>query len=58
MDIVFNQAQIKAAAIAICQACGENPHHTGDARGNNYRWQDYLEIAEAGLTAAIEAGKP
>jgi hypothetical protein len=58
MNVVFNQMQINAAAIAICKACGENPDHAGDARGNDYRWQDYIEIAEAGLTAAVEAVKP
>jgi len=29
-------------AKAICFACGEIPEHNGDARGNAYRWQDYL----------------
>jgi len=30
-------------AMAICEACGENPMFKGDARGNKWRWQDYLE---------------
>lgn len=38
-------------ARAICTGCGENPDHRGDARGNDYRWQDYLEPADAALDA-------
>ena len=30
-------------AHAICEACGEEPMHLGDTRGNDWRWQDYLE---------------
>jgi len=38
-------------ARAICQACHENPDHKGDATGNDYRWQDYLEAADAAIAA-------
>lgn len=38
-------------ARAICTACEENPDHRGDARGNDYRWQDYLETADAAIRA-------
>lgn len=38
-------------ARAICTGCDENPDHRGDARGNDYRWQDYLEPADAALDA-------
>lgn len=51
----FTQAQINAAAKAICIACKENPDHVGDSRSNEFRWQDYTSIAEAGLKAATEA---
>lgn len=38
-------------ARAICVACHENPDHTGDARGNAKRWQDYLDCADAAIAA-------
>lgn len=38
-------------ARAICEACGENPDHTGDCRGNEWRWQDYRAIAQAAINA-------
>lgn len=38
-------------ARAICSACGENPDHIGDARGNQHRWQDYLPVADAAIAA-------
>lgn len=46
-----DQAQVMRNAVArtICSRCGENPDHRGDARGNQYRWQDYLEIADAAI---------
>ncbi|WP_051246234.1 hypothetical protein [Thioalkalivibrio sp. ALE19] len=34
------------AAYAICRQCDDDPDAQGDARGNDYRWQDYLEIVE------------
>lgn len=40
-----------AVARAICEACEENPDHKGDARGNPFRWQDYLPIADAAIEA-------
>jgi len=30
-------------ARALCCACGEDPNAVGDAKGNDYRWQDFLE---------------
>ena len=44
-------AKRNAVARAICTACQENPDHHGDARGNQYRWQDYLEAADAAMAA-------
>lgn len=46
-----DQAQVmrNAVARAICAHCDENPDHRGDARGNEYRWQDYLEVADAAI---------
>ena len=40
-----------AVARAICTACHENPDHKGDAGGNQYRWQDYLDAADAAIAA-------
>lgn len=47
-------------ASAICAACGENPQHRGDARGNDCRWQDYGEAADAviGELQAARRGEP
>lgn len=47
-------------ARAICSACGEKPDHSGDARGNARRWQDYECIAQAVLAElqAAETGEP
>ena len=36
---------------AICAACDENPDHKGDARGNEFRWQDYADAADAAISA-------
>lgn len=38
-------------ARAICAACFENPEHSGDASGNEKRWQDYLACADAAIAA-------
>ena len=38
-------------ARAICEACGENPDHPGDCRGNEFRWQDYRIIAQSAIDA-------
>ena len=43
--------KIERVARAICVACEEEPDHRGDARGNEYRWQDYKEVAEAAIRA-------
>jgi len=50
----------EAVARAICAACEENPDHRGDAQGNDFRWQDYLETADAAITAFLQssAGGP
>jgi hypothetical protein len=45
-----------AVARAICAACHENPDHQGDARGNEYRWQDYLDVADAAIAAMTDSG--
>src|SRR5690606_17844424 len=55
------EAVVEAVARAICVACEENPDHQGDARGNEFRWQDYRDTALAAinaLTAAQQQGKP
>ena len=46
----------EALARAICASCDENPDHSGDCQGNQYRWQDYLPCADAAL-AVFEAEK-
>jgi len=33
-------------AKAMCEACGEDVHQKGDARENDWRWEDYLEFAD------------
>ncbi|AWV05708.1 hypothetical protein DM992_40625 (plasmid) [Burkholderia sp. JP2-270] len=56
-----HQERVRAAvARAICAACGEEPEHPGDARGNGFRWQDYEHSAEAVLVElqAAAAGEP
>lgn len=42
---------LEPVARAICTACGENPDHQGDARGKQYRWQDYIDVAQAAIAA-------
>ena len=44
----------KMVARAICAGCGDQPDHAGDAQGNEWRWQDYLDVADAAI-AAYEA---
>ncbi len=44
-----------AVARAICMACHENPDHKGDAGGNEYRWQDYLDAADAAIAAMADS---
>jgi hypothetical protein len=45
---------LERVARAICAACEDNPDHTGDARGNAYRWQDYVDVAQAAIGAMQE----
>lgn len=45
------EAVVEAVARAICVACEENPDHEGDARGNDFRWQDYRDAALAAISA-------
>lgn len=45
-------------ARAICTACQENPDHKGDAGGNQYRWQDYLNAADAAIAAMVDSESP
>lgn len=45
-----------AVARAICAACHENPDHQGGAGGNQYRWQDYLDVADAAIAAMAGEG--
>jgi len=51
---VISSEQKEAVARAICKACDENPDHVGDASGRDYRWQDYLSVAEAAIAAMAE----
>lgn len=55
-----DQATRKRVAGAICSACGEQPMQQGDAAGNEYRWQDYLNVADAVLAElkVAEGGEP
>ena len=45
-----DEASVEAVARAICVACGDNPDHQGDARGNDFRWQDYRDTALAAIS--------
>lgn len=45
------ERQRERVARAICKACDENPDHQGDAKGNAFRWQDYLAAADAAILA-------
>lgn len=36
---------VELIARTICIGCEEQPDHQGDARGNDYRWQDYRSVA-------------
>lgn len=48
---------IEAMARAIMIACDEDPDARGDARGNEFRWQDCAEdLVIPALRAAEEAG--
>jgi hypothetical protein len=49
---------VERVARAICAACEDNPDHTGDARGNAYRWQDYACVARAAIDAMGDGWQP
>lgn len=42
-------------AIHIASSCGENPYSLGDARGNEFRWQDYLDTAQVAERIYLES---
>ena len=42
---------IEAVARAICVACDDSPDASGDTRGNEKRWQDYIDPALAAISA-------
>jgi len=44
----------EAVARAICEACDDEPDWDGEFSDNQYRWQDYLESAEAAIKAHNE----
>jgi len=50
MDKPIPEFVVEAVARAICVACEENPDHQGDARGNEFRWQDYRAPALAAIS--------
>ena len=52
--LAIEEKCLERVAIAICKACDEDPFHKGDARGNDYRWEDYLTIADAAMLAMKE----
>lgn len=60
MNKSIPEAVVEAVARAICVACEENPDHQGDARGNEFRWQDYRDTALAAISAftAAAAAQP
>ena len=49
--LCFPEAVVEAVSRAICVACEENPDRQGDARGNEFRWQDYRYAALAAISA-------
>lgn len=51
MDKPVPEDVVETIARAICMACDENPNHKGDARGNDFRWQDYRAPALAAINA-------
>lgn len=58
MDKPLPDAVVEAVARAICVACEENPDRQGDARGNEFRWQDYRDTALAAISAFTAAHQP
>lgn len=49
---------VEAVARAICAACDEDPDHKGDARGNEFRWQDFRDVALAAISATAHHAMP
>src|SRR5690606_31999950 len=45
------EAEVEAVARAICVAREGNSDRQGDARGNEFRWQDYRDAALAAINA-------
>lgn len=43
--------RLEAVARAICFECEDDPDGTGDCRGNDFRWQDYVGAAKAAMSA-------
>ena len=53
MNKSIPEAVVEAVARAICVACEERPDSQGDARGNEFRWQDYRDAALAAISALV-----
>lgn len=49
----FSEESKERVARAICNACEEDPDYKGDCRGNEFRWQDYLPVANAAIDAVM-----
>lgn len=47
---------LERTARAICAACGDPTDSTGDCRGNEKRWQDYIDTAKAAIAALADGG--
>lgn len=50
-------SRLEPVSRAICLAQEENPDHAGDAQGNEFRWQDYLPVAEKAIEACDRCDK-
>ena len=50
---MFDEESKERIARAICEACDENPDFRGDCRGNEFRWMDYLPVANAAIDAVL-----
>lgn len=51
--LFFGEQSKERIARAICEACEEDPDYKGDCRGNQFRWQDYLPVANAAIDAVM-----
>lgn len=51
---MFDEGSKERIARAICEACDENPDFRGDCRGNEFRWMDYLPVANAAIDAVLD----